>query len=133
MADNSDVASFKDEKGRFLPGNSGFGGRPKGARNKLGEMFLQALHDDFKDHGAVAIVTVREEKPDQYLKVIASLMSKELTLNFGDDRGELTDDELIERIRILTETVSPLLLGGTGRPAEAIEDKAGAQKPAAIH
>jgi hypothetical protein len=26
-------------------------GRPKGARNKLGEAFLDALYDDFKVHG----------------------------------------------------------------------------------
>jgi len=32
---------------RFKPGNK-FGGRTKGARNKLNEQFLQALHDDCK-------------------------------------------------------------------------------------
>lgn len=68
----------KDEKGRFLPGNSGFGGRPKGARSKLGEHFLKAMLEDFEQHGEGAIATVRDEKPDQYLKVIASILPKEI-------------------------------------------------------
>jgi hypothetical protein len=59
----------------FKPGNSG---RPKGARNKLGEDFLKALQEDFAKHGVEAIATVREEKPDQYLKVIASILPKEI-------------------------------------------------------
>jgi hypothetical protein len=34
----------KDPKtGRFLPGNSGFGGRPKGSRNKINQLFLRDL------------------------------------------------------------------------------------------
>ncbi len=33
----------QDAKGRFIPGNNGGNGRPKGARNKLGEDFLEAL------------------------------------------------------------------------------------------
>lgn len=115
---------------RFQPGN---GGRPKGARNKLGEAFIEALHDDFNEHGIAAIVKVRTDKPDQYLKVIASLLPKELTLNFGDERGELTDDELIERIRALTETVTPLLAGGTGGSENAASDPPGSQKPARVH
>lgn len=115
---------------QFKPGNPG---RPKGARNKLGEAFIEALHNDFAEHGIAAIQTVRADKPDQYLKVIASLLPKELTLNFGDDRNELTDDELIERIRILTETVSPLLLAGAGGSEGAVGRKAGEKKPSAVH
>ena len=58
---------------RFQPGNPG---RPKGARNKLGEEFIQALYDDFKTGGVEAIQKMRAEKPNEYVKVIASLLPK---------------------------------------------------------
>lgn len=90
---------------QFKPGNPG---RPKGSRNKLGEAFIEALHDDFQEHGVKAIQTVREKKPDQYLKVIASLMPKDLNLNVNN-LGEVSDDELIERIRTLDATIRPFL------------------------
>ena len=60
---------------QFKPGNPG---RPKGARSKLGEAFLEALLEDFTEHGVAAIVKVRDEKPDQYLKVVASILPKEI-------------------------------------------------------
>lgn len=88
----------KDEKGRFIAGNSGNGGRPKGARAKLGEAFIKALFEDFNENGVDAIAQVRDEKPDQYLKVIASLMPKEIT---GEDGGPL----IISRIELVP--VSP--------------------------
>jgi len=88
----------QDSKGRFVSGNIG-GGRPKGARAKLGEAFLQAMFDDFNKHGIAAVEQVREEKPDQYLKVIASLMPKEIT---GEEGGPV----LISRIELVP--VSPL-------------------------
>ena len=62
------------------PFQKGNPGRPKGSRNKLGEAFLKELHADFEKHGANAIVEVRENKPDQYLKVIASILPKEIDL-----------------------------------------------------
>lgn len=116
----SDEPYAKDEKGRFVSGNIG-GGRPKGARAKLGEQFIEALQQDFEAHGVAAIVKVRDEKPDAYLKVIASLMPKDLNINVNQFDG-MTDDELIGRIRALDATIRPFLdaqgedgaSGGTG-------------------
>lgn len=90
---------------QFKPGNPG---RPKGSRNKLGEAFIEAMHEDFEAHGVAAIVKVREEKPDQYLKVIASILPKDLNINVNQMDG-MTDDELIERIRALDATIRPFL------------------------
>jgi hypothetical protein len=72
-------APTQDKRGRFVPGNAG-GGRPRGARSKLGEAFMEALLASFQEHGAATIERVRQEKPEQYLKIIASLLPKELEL-----------------------------------------------------
>jgi len=106
----------------WKPGQSGNpAGRQVGSRNKLGEAFIEALRDDFEQHGVAAVQKVRDEKPDQYLKVIASLMPKELTLNVGDAYSEMTDDELIDRLARLQATIAPYLAGGIGND----EDRAG--------
>jgi hypothetical protein len=119
-----------EETGRFLTGNKG-GGRPKGARNKLGEAFVEALHDDFIEHGVAAIQMVRSEKPDQYLKVIASLLPKDVNLNLNNEI-EMSDDEIRERIRDLANQLAPLL-GGTGEAGERTEAQAGAKQPSSVH
>lgn len=90
---------------QFKPGNPG---RQKGARNKLGEQFLDALQQDFEEHGIAAIHVVRVEKPDQYLKVIASLMPRDINLNVNQYDG-MSDAELAERIRALDATIRPFL------------------------
>lgn len=96
-------------KAPWKSGQSGNpGGRPKGSRNKLGEAFLEALHNDFQEHGIEAVETVRTEKPDQYLKVIASILPKDLniTMNKFDD---ISEEELIERLRSLESVIRPFL------------------------
>jgi hypothetical protein len=107
QAENAGLVD-KDEKGRFLPGNSGFGGRPKGARNKLGEQFINDLYADWQDHGVATLARVREEKPDQYLKVVASILPKDLNVNINH-MDDLTDDQLVQRIRSLDSAIRPFL------------------------
>jgi hypothetical protein len=53
-------------------------GRPKGSRHKLGEDFLKKLQADFHTHGEEVIQQVREDKPADYLKVVASILPKEI-------------------------------------------------------
>ncbi|GLV28186.1 hypothetical protein TomTYG75_07090 [Sphingobium sp. TomTYG75] len=115
---------------QFKPGNSG---RPKGARNKLGEDFIKALQEDFEAHGVKAVQSVRTEKPDQYLKVIASLLPKEHRISVDDQFSEMTDDELAERIRQLHATIAPFLDSGTGGVDEAGESAAVANIATRVH
>lgn len=119
------------QTGRFVSGNIG-GGRPKGARAALGEAFLKALKEDFENHGVVAVEIVRTEKPDQYLKVIASLLPKELNLNVNDAES-MTDDELIERIRELDAAIHPFLAGREGATSEDGASEVGAEKSSRVH
>jgi hypothetical protein len=66
----------------FKPGQSGNPkGRPKGARNRLGTQFLEALEADFNKFGAQAIALVREKKPEVYIRVVADLLPKEANIN----------------------------------------------------
>lgn len=95
----------RDQSGKFAPGNLG---KPKGARTKLGEMFLKALRDDFEENGVKAIQKVRDERPQDYLRVIASLMPKDLNLNVNN-LDAATDDELVQRLRDLESVIRPFL------------------------
>jgi hypothetical protein len=80
MADEIDNTTEKQPRRYgFQPGQSGNpAGRPKGARSRLGEDFLNALRDDFAEHGVEVVRKVRTRKPEVYLKIVADLMPKEL-------------------------------------------------------
>lgn len=84
MAERSDPTvpeQAHDKPWQFKPGQSGNpAGRPVGSRQRLAESFVAALAADFATHGAAAVVTVREEKPDVYLQVIAKVLPKEFDL-----------------------------------------------------
>jgi hypothetical protein len=66
---------------QFKPGHNG---RPKGTRDKLGKRFVEALSKDFDEHGESAISAARERDPVGYMKVVASLLPKQLTGEGGE-------------------------------------------------
>jgi hypothetical protein len=81
----------------------GTGGRPAGTRNKLQGKFIEALAADFEKDGAGIIEIVKREKPDVYLKIIASVLPKEFQLGAGpvDDLTEEETAAALETIRTL--------------------------------
>lgn len=86
MADADNTAPKQRVIGRpFKPGQSGNpAGRPKGARSILQEQFFKALQRDFEQNGDKALEIMRAEKPNEYARMIASLMSKELAGEGGE-------------------------------------------------
>ncbi len=90
-------------------------GRPKGSRHKLSEDFIKAMAEDFENHGKDAIVKMREDRPGDYIRVIASLMPKEATLTINQF-DELTDEQLYARFSALKDEIATYLpdTGGSG-------------------
>ena len=80
---------------QWQPGQSGNPkGRPIGSRNKLNEKFILALHDDFAKYGPTVIAEVREKRPEVYLKVIASILPRELHFKSANAFDGMSDEEL---------------------------------------
>ena len=92
-------ATTRDASGRFLTGNSG-GGRPKGSRNRLSDVLLSTIVEDFAEHGSEVVARLRQHDPATYLRLVSSLVPRELVMQREQrpdvDYAELTDDELYE-------------------------------------
>lgn len=88
----------------FEVGNPGGPGRPKGSRHALSESFISALQADFRAHGEEAIRRTREEEPAAYVKVLASLLPKEVEIKRPLE--DLTDDELVNAIELIRASVA---------------------------
>ena len=71
--------------GRFLTGCKPGPGRQSGSRNKLAENFIADLHATWEQHGAAALAKCAVDEPAQFVRVVASLMPKDINLNVGLD------------------------------------------------
>jgi hypothetical protein len=86
--------------GKFIPGHGIKGGRIAGSRNRLTTMLLDALVADFDQFGAAAVKLMRIERPSEYVKVVASLVPKEVLLQ-ESVLAEMSDEEILESLDII--------------------------------
>lgn len=114
---------------RFGPGNPG---RPKGARNKLGEEFVKDMLADWQEHGKAAIEEVRKKRPSDYLKVVASILPKDINFRVGD-LEDLTDDELAGELAAIAAQLAGESGGAFARIAAALGEQGGKGKPSRVH
>jgi len=68
------------------------------ARGRLSEAFVAAVLDDFQTHGKAAIETMRTDKPDQYFKVVAAILPKEVG---GEGNSQSESRRLVIQRRIV--------------------------------
>src|SRR5258708_6159022 len=93
------MARQKPSAAQWQSGQSGNPkGRPIGSRNKLNEKFILALHDDFAKHGPAVIADVRKKRPEIYLKVIASILPRELHFKSASVFEGMTNEQLDEAL-----------------------------------
>lgn len=126
MADAEHTAPKQQIGIPFKPGQSGNpAGRPKGARSKLGEEFLQDMLADWAANGKAVIEAVRADKPEQYLKVVASILPKEMNLRVNDF-DDLTDDQLARQLASIATQLANAGFGiGEGVEAPQVAQQAG--------
>ena len=98
MSDNAHtVSTVSQQRGLtpWRPGQSGnLAGRPKGSRNRLSEDFIAALTADFIEHGCEVIEKVRVNQPMAYLKLIASVIPKDVIHSVDENFDDLSDEDL---------------------------------------
>ena len=89
--------------GQIKPGSTSLNpaGRPKGSRNKLGEAFVSDLYRDWQEHGLQVLEDARKAKPADYLKVVASILPKDIKVSLET----MSDGELNRKIDQLANSL----------------------------
>ena len=106
----------------WQPGHSGNpAGRPLGSRSKLSEKFLCDLHAHWEQHGTTVLERVSQERPDVFLRVMASVLPKELHFTGANMFDGVTDEELRAYIESLRDKRPAG--DGAGSSAPSGEDK----------
>lgn len=84
--------------GRFVKGDPRISktGHPKGHRNRIGDAFLKDLMKWHAKHGMKAIEQVGRKKPEELLRIMASLIPKHDIVEVGHHIGGIPTIELQE-------------------------------------
>lgn len=97
---------------QFKPGNrANPNGRPPGARDSLTTLFLRDLKKSWEQFGVSALVAAAWTDPLGYVRVVASLVPKEIEVTVTQRTADQVDDDRLAAIAT----------SGSDYPAEAQE------------
>ena len=96
----------------FEKGNSGNpAGRKPGSRNRISELFISAMRDDFAQRGADAIAALRERDPATYLAAIRGMIPAHTMVENADKLPTVNDAEW-------SDAEFAAMIDGGGNPLE---------------
>src|SRR5258708_38099683 len=96
----------------WKPGQSGNpAGRPKGSRNKLSEEFFADVLDVWTMHGKAALEKMATNETSKFVMMVASLIPRHFEFEPKHPYAELTDEELVQRIREIDAQLAHYLGG----------------------
>ena len=119
----------EERTGRFLPGNNGGPGRPKGSRNKLGEAFIEDVYAKWKEAGAEVLTQMVAEDPGGFVRVVAGILPKEMVIK--DELSDVSDEELAALVIAARQALGDR--DGSGGEASAADRKKQAKDVSSIH
>jgi hypothetical protein len=104
-------------EGQWKKGQSGNpNGRPKGSKTKITEKFLVDLHNSWEKRGVAALEKLYQKDVSTYVRVVASMVPKDYTINEGEGSIEriieqLSDQELADAIASLSTAGASIAKG----------------------
>jgi Family of unknown function (DUF5681) len=104
----------------WKPGESGNpAGRPQGTRNRYSEDVLTVLANDWAAGGADVVARVRATDPSTYLRVVASILPKDVLVNVQQSvPGNLQPEAWASLRRVLDLIES---CGANGEPQDVFD------------
>ena len=101
--DSLHVNLDRDPKtGYFLPGRQKTGGRGRGARNQLGEQFLEDLQDEWERRGKEVLRELSALELAKVMRIVTRPFVSRLAGSISEVEGSLPEDleGLVERARL---------------------------------
>jgi hypothetical protein len=93
----------------FKPGQSGNpAGRPRGAKSKFSDAFVQDVHAVWEREGLAALEKCAREDAGTFLRVCASLMPRDLNLSVSVDATEFVQTFRTARAMLGNADARPL-------------------------
>ena len=106
-----------NKKHLFKPGQSGNPlGRPQGARSKFSEQACADALADWTANGAATLERVRATDPSTYLRVLFSIIPKDIAVSI-ENRGPMEREEM-RKVRRLVEIIDAC--GASGIDPETV-------------